>query len=256
MAQRKSNAERDPIPTVSTRWTPLLRKGHAGPFHLRNRLRKADLVGREPKPAHIGRIAQAVLVILLSVALVFVLAHQAASDTPVSSSPVPASLFTQVEASALLPPRSIAPDPVVADRRPPIQSYGSSATPPSRPVATTPSPTAKPKPRPATTAKPTTLARTSSSISGTATFYCNKNGTRGPLSRCPVGRSGGLYAAISPDLGFLRGKHVHVRCGASTVVVTIVDCDCQAKRSIDLFADAFVRLAPLSSGKLHVTLSW
>jgi hypothetical protein len=69
--------------------------------------------------------------------------------------------------------------------------------------------------------------------------------------------SDGLYAAISPDLGFLHGKAVAVSYGGSTVVVTIVDCDCQAVRSIDLFADAFVKLAPLSAGRLHgVTISW
>lgn len=72
-----------------------------------------------------------------------------------------------------------------------------------------------------------------------------------------MGFTGGLYAAITPDLGFLRGELVSVRYGASTVVVRIVDCNCQATRSIDLFADAFSRLAPLSAGKLHgVTLSW
>jgi hypothetical protein len=72
-----------------------------------------------------------------------------------------------------------------------------------------------------------------------------------------VGFTGGLYAAISPDLGFLRGRAVKVSYGGSTVVVTIVDCDCQATRSIDLFADAFVQLAPLSAGRLReVLLSW
>jgi hypothetical protein len=41
------------------------------------------------------------------------------------------------------------------------------------------------------------------------------------------------------------------------VTVRIVDCNCQAHGSIDLFADAFVYLAPLSSGRLRdVTLSW
>ena len=44
MAQRKSSAERDPIPAVSTRWTPLLRERHAGAVHLRHRLRTPDLV--------------------------------------------------------------------------------------------------------------------------------------------------------------------------------------------------------------------
>lgn len=72
-----------------------------------------------------------------------------------------------------------------------------------------------------------------------------------------MGRSGGLYAAISPDLGWLRGKAVRVCYRSSCVVVRIVDCDCQATRSIDLFADAFRRLAPLSAGRLRgVTISW
>lgn len=72
-----------------------------------------------------------------------------------------------------------------------------------------------------------------------------------------MGRSGGLYAAISPDLKSLRGKRVRVCYRGSCVVVKIVDCNCQARRSIDLFADAFRRLAPLSAGRLRgVTIQW
>ena len=72
-----------------------------------------------------------------------------------------------------------------------------------------------------------------------------------------MGRTGGLYAAISPDLGFLRGKPVKVCYGASCVVVVIWDCNCGGvTRAVDLYADAFVRLAPLSAGRLRVTLSW
>ena len=44
MAQRKSSAERDPLPTVSTRWTPLLRERHARSLHLWHRLCTPDLV--------------------------------------------------------------------------------------------------------------------------------------------------------------------------------------------------------------------
>jgi len=41
------------------------------------------------------------------------------------------------------------------------------------------------------------------------------------------------------------------------VVVKIIDCNCQAHGSIDLFADAFQQLAPLSAGRLRgVTISW
>jgi hypothetical protein len=90
------------------------------------------------------------------------------------------------------------------------------------------------------------------SIKGTATWYCLPG-----VSRCPTVRQGGLYAAISPDLGWLRGKRVRVCYRASCVVVQIVDCNCRATRSVDLFADAFRRLAPLGSGRLRgVTISW
>jgi hypothetical protein len=72
-----------------------------------------------------------------------------------------------------------------------------------------------------------------------------------------VSRSGGLYAAISPDLASLRGKRVRACYRGSCVVVKIIDCNCQATRSIDLFADAFRKLAPLSAGRLRgVTISW
>jgi hypothetical protein len=85
----------------------------------------------------------------------------------------------------------------------------------------------------------------------TATWYCL---TR--ISRCPTGYSGGMYAAISPDLSFLRGKTVTVTAGGRSVTVKIVDCDCQARQSIDLFADAFRVLAPTSRGRIRVALSW
>ena len=232
MAQRESDAQRDPIPTVQTRWTPLLRERHSGAVYMRHRLREA------------------VLVVAGTIGLALLLTPQTASVTPVTSSPILASLFTQVEAPALPLPshETTSTTSVAVARRPPSQLRGSGVA-----VAVkSPSPTAKPtlRPRPVATARPTTFAP-SSSIVGTATWYC------GSGSRCPVGFAGGLYAAISPDLGFLRGRLVSVRYGASVVVVRIVDCNCQATRSIDLFADAFARLAPLSAGKLHgVTLSW
>jgi hypothetical protein len=71
-----------------------------------------------------------------------------------------------------------------------------------------------------------------------------------------VGRTGGLYAAISPDLDFLRGRTISVCYGASCVVVEVRDCNCQATRAVDLYADAFEQLAPLSAGRLRVTIRW
>jgi hypothetical protein len=39
--------------------------------------------------------------------------------------------------------------------------------------------------------------------------------------------------------------------------VRVIDCDCQAHRSIDLYGDAFRDLAPLSAGRLRgVTIKW
>lgn len=109
---------------------------------------------------------------------------------------------------------------------------------------------------PEITAMPVKSPKTDTTmISGVATWYCNRNASRGPLSRCPSGYSGGLYAAISPDLLYLRGKTVLV-CATSCVRVKVVDCDCQAKRAIDLFADAFMVIAPLSAGRISVTISF
>lgn len=69
--------------------------------------------------------------------------------------------------------------------------------------------------------------------------------------------SHGLYAAITPDLAFLRGRLVTVHYGSRSVTVRIIDCDCQATHSIDLFADSFLALAPLGAGRLRgVTLSY
>ena len=124
----------------------------------------------------------------------------------------------------------------------------------------TPSPTASPLPTPRATPRPqpepVVSLETSHSVEGTSTWFCNHDASRGPLSRCSVGRTGGLYAAISPDLGFLRGRAISVCSGASCVVVTVIDCNCQATRAVDLYADAFRVLAPLSAGRLKVTIRW
>ncbi len=92
----------------------------------------------------------------------------------------------------------------------------------------------------------------SRSASGTASWYC------GHGSACPRARSGGLSAAAGPLLrqGDWRGRRVVVRSGGRSVRVTLVDwCACPG-RVIDLFADAFSRLAPLSRGLVSVRVSW
>lgn len=89
----------------------------------------------------------------------------------------------------------------------------------------------------------------STSLSGHATWYCSST------SRCTVGHPGGLYAAIRRDLLYLRGQQVVVTSGSRSVTVTVIDCNCGANANlIDLYSDAFVRLAPLSRGRIPVTL--
>ena len=91
----------------------------------------------------------------------------------------------------------------------------------------------------------------SRSVRGTATWYCG--------SRCTRGHPGGLYAAAGSELrvGDWRGRRVRVTAGGRSVVVTLIDtCACRGERVIDLYGDAFRRLAPLSRGVVRVTVSW
>lgn len=67
----------------------------------------------------------------------------------------------------------------------------------------------------------------------------------------------GMIAAAGPALrhGDWRGSQVQV-CASRCIVVTLADwCACYGSRVIDLSDDAFRRLAPLSRGLLHVTVS-
>ena len=105
----------------------------------------------------------------------------------------------------------------------------------------------KPTPRPTPPPNPT------HNVNGRAAWYC-QNG-----SGCPAGYSGGLFAAAGEALrvGNWRGRTVSV-CGAGNCVnVTLVDwCACGGSRVIDLFSDAYRRLAPLSSGTVAVRVTW
>lgn len=92
------------------------------------------------------------------------------------------------------------------------------------------------------------------SVRGTASWYC-KSG----VSVCHHAYPGGLYAAAGPALrvGSWRGRTVTVCGSGSCVNVKLIDwCACGSGRVIDLYSDAFSRLAPLSSGTLSVRVSW
>ena len=99
-------------------------------------------------------------------------------------------------------------------------------------------------------------------VYGSATWYCNADPGRGPVSRCTRGHPDGggeqLYAAIRRDLLHLRGDRISVCITGTTqcVRVTVIDCQCGGSTLVDLYADAFERLgAPLSRGRLNVTIA-
>jgi rare lipoprotein A (peptidoglycan hydrolase) len=100
-----------------------------------------------------------------------------------------------------------------------------------------------------------TVRLTGRHASGAATWYC-KTG----VSACRAGYPGGLYAAAGPGLriGSWRGRAVRVCGNGNCVSVRLIDwCACGGgAHLIDLYGDAFVRLAPLSAGAVHVTVSW
>ena len=89
---------------------------------------------------------------------------------------------------------------------------------------------------------------------GTASWYCKAG-----VSACHHAYPGGLYAAAGPALriGSWRGRSVTVCGSGSCVNVKLIDwCACGSGRVIDLYSDAFSRLAPLSSGTLSVRVTW
>jgi len=115
-----------------------------------------------------------------------------------------------------------------------------------------PGPTASPAVSPAVVTDPRVGVRTppkrltrpaagAGAARGDATWYCEPG-----RSRCPAGYRGGLYAAAGPTLrqGDWRGRHVVVEWHGRTVRVQLVDwCACGNGRVIDLFGDAFTKLA-------------
>jgi rare lipoprotein A (peptidoglycan hydrolase) len=68
-----------------------------------------------------------------------------------------------------------------------------------------------------------------------------------------------MYAAAGSELrvGAWRGRLVRVCSSGRCVSVRLIDwCACGGARIIDLYSDAFRRLAPLNAGVVRVTVSW
>jgi hypothetical protein len=135
---------------------------------------------------------------------------------------------------------------------------------PARTEASTPPIDASPPPASVRTmgvrAVPTTRE---AFVTAKASYYCNADASRGALSRCRIGhpdRPGidDLYAAAGPAVQRMmgsdwQGERVRVIGNGRDVVVTLID-SCPPCSGIDLYADAFVQLAPLSRGTIEPVL--
>lgn len=145
------------------------------------------------------------------------------------------------------PAASPGPPPLIADFANPVRSS------PPRPepaLAVAPRVVTAAKPRPAFQAPSDGTVR----ATGTASWYCKPG-----VSACHYAYSGGMYAAAGPKLrvGNWRGRVVQVCGNGRCVTVKLIDwCACGGGRVIDLYSDAFRRLAPLSQGTVRVTVSW
>lgn len=145
----------------------------------------------------------------------------------------------------------LAPVPSPEPSRPPpgIGVEGARPSDPGRPVVRVPESPVIVVARPD---QPSHTDRSAGTVRGTASWYC------GHGSACTRGYAGGPFAAAGPSLrvGDWRGRSVLVRAGSHEVRVTLIDwCACP-HRTLDLYSDAFSRLAPLSRGLVKVTVTW
>src|SRR3954447_5259019 len=91
-------------------------------------------------------------------------------------------------------------------------------------------------------------------VSGRASWFCKPG-----VSACTSGYNGGMYAAAGAEIriGNWRGRVVTVCGNGHCIRVKLIDwCACGGSRIIDLYNDAFSRLASPSVGTLAVTISW
>ena len=93
--------------------------------------------------------------------------------------------------------------------------------------------------------------------SGTASWYCGHGSacTRGFDASCRCAAAGpSIRRLLGADW---RGRRVTVAASGRSVRVTLIDwCQCPHGRLLDLYSDAFERLAPLSKGLVKVSVSW
>jgi hypothetical protein len=199
-----------------------------------------------------------ILALLVSIAVAGLASTSIAIGRPPGSSldAVDAAAFTQIDPggpAAIKAP--VSPEPVRPTAPPPaIGDFGD----PERSFAARPQPAYDLAPRVVPIATPRPLAPavagSGSSVRGSASWYCLAGS-----SPCHNAYAGGMYAAAGPALrvGDWRGRAVRVCGSGSCVNVRLIDwCQCYGSRVIDLYSDAFRRLAPLSQGTVSVTVSW
>ncbi|MFL5777578.1 MAG: hypothetical protein ACJ761_01425 [Chloroflexota bacterium] len=208
------------------------------------------------------RVRTAAVAVALSI-LMLGAAHLAVAVAPAQPSALDPAAFTLIAtdaASVPAAPRAPAASPAVVEPVPAIvtdyaaelPSFGPRAR-PNQPVRASVVRIVPPKPKP----KPT--ARTSSSggshrVRGAASWYCLAG-----VSACHHSYSGGMYAAAGSELrvGNWRGRSVSVCAASGCIRVKLIDwCACGGSRIIDLYTDAYRRLAPLSTGTQRVTVRW
>jgi hypothetical protein len=198
------------------------------------------------------RFVGAALVVALATLSAASLSSATGPNPPAPLDPAAFELIAGSDLSATAarlpePLASRGPAPVIADFANPVRSF---APRPKPALAVAPRVVGTPKPRPAFQAPSGATVR----ASGPATWYCLPG-----VSACHFAASGGMYAAAGPKLrvGNWRGRVVQVCGNGSCVTVKLIDwCACGGGRVIDLYSDAFRRLAPLSKGTVKVTVSW
>lgn len=99
-------------------------------------------------------------------------------------------------------------------------------------------------------------------ITGDASWYCNNDGRRGPISSCmaihPDTRGSDAYAAAGPRLRAALGPHWrNRRVWVNGVPVVLADwCRCPNGRVIDLYADVAQAIGLLRRGHGVVVVGW
>jgi len=196
----------------------------------------------------------AALVVALTTMSAGALSTATVPGLPVPLDPSAFELIAATDLAAVQTPGPAAsrgPAPVIADFANPVRSF---APRPEPRLVVAPRVVAAATPRPAPQPAPRIAAGASARATGPASWYCKPG-----VSACHYAYSGGMYAAAGPKLrvGNWRGRVVRVCGSGSCVTVKLIDwCACGGGRVIDLYSDAFRRLAPLSQGTVKVTVSW